>query len=322
MGIQQTQSSIRPLRHRLRRRREAMMLALLGTTCTLLPAALAHASGIPFATDRPQTWQFSSDFEGTYDSFGQNIEWNHDSRAFDSHGNQVAGPGTNTFVGLSTFIRYWKLPSLPHVGFNASITVPEIRTQGSHFSASGIGDPLIGGLVWYNPAPSTTLGFQVYGQVPIGQNSVSTNTWSLWPSVFYDDWYGHVNVDLLAGGILRGRTLRSGQDDLSPGDTFHLNLRVGYSISSPDNPFAIPFIGFDYQTSGGTFNRTVGAPVANSANHETTAGAGVLFQFKPNSLPFLHQKMYDQLSIQYQHSLSGRNTTITNGILVQAWHYW
>ena len=26
------------------------------------------------------------------------------------------------------------------------ITVPEIRTQGSHFSASGIGDPLIGGL--------------------------------------------------------------------------------------------------------------------------------------------------------------------------------
>jgi len=322
MGTQQTQSSIPPLRHRLRRRREAMMLALLGATCTLLPVGLAHASGIPFATDRPQTWQFSSDFEGTYDSFGQNIEWNHDNRTFDSHGSQTAGPGTNTFVGLSTFIHYWKLPSLPHVGFNASITVPEIRTQGSHFSASGIGDPLIGGLVWYNPAPATTLGFQAYAQVPIGQNSVSTNTWSFWPSVFYDDWYGHVNVDLLVGGILRGRTLRSGQDDLSPGNTFHLNLRAGYSISPPDNPFAIPFIAFDYQTSGGTFNQTARAAVGNSASRETTVGAGVLFQFKPNSLPFLHQKTYDQLSIQYQHSVSGRNTTLTNGILLQAWHYW
>jgi hypothetical protein len=40
---------------------------------------------------------------------------------------------TNTFAGLSTFIPGWKLPSLPHVGFNASITRPE----GSHFSASG-----------------------------------------------------------------------------------------------------------------------------------------------------------------------------------------
>jgi hypothetical protein len=322
MGIQQTRNSIRPLRHRLRRRREAMMLALLGTTCTLLPAALAHASGIPFATDRPQTWQFSSDFEGTYDSFGQNIEWNRDNRAFDSQGNQTAGPGTNTFVGLSTFIHYWRLPSLPHVGFNASITVPAIRTQGSQFSASGIGDPLIGGLVWYNPAPATTLGFQAYAQVPIGQNSVSTNTWSFWPSVFYDDWYGHVNVDLLVGGILRGRTLRSGHDDLSPGDTFHLNLRVGYSIAPRDNPFAIPFIGFDYQTSGGTFNQTLGIAAPNTSNRETTVGAGVLFQFKPNSLPFLHQKMYDQLSIQYQHSVSGRNTTLTNAILLQAWHYW
>jgi len=214
------------------------------------------------------------------------------------------------------------VPSLPHVGFNASITLLEIRTQGLQFSASGIGDPLVGGLVWYNPAPATTLGFQAYVQVPIGQNDVSTNTWSFWPSVFYDDWYGHVNVDLLLGGILRGRTLRSGHDDLSPGNTFHLNLRVGYSISPPDNPFAIPFVGLDYQTSGGTFNQTASMPLANSASRETTVGLGVLFQFKPNSLPFLHQKMYDQLSIQYQHSVSGRNTTLTNGILVQAWHYW
>jgi hypothetical protein len=304
------------------RRRESVMSALIGAACTMLPAVSAVASGIPFAIDRPQTWQFSSDFEEPYSSFGQNFEWNHDSRAFNSQGNQVAGPGTNTYVGLSTFIRYWKLHSLPHVGFNASITVPEVRIQGAQYSASGVGDPLVGGLVWYNPAPSTTLGFQTYVQVPIGQSSVSTNTWSVWPSVFYDDWYGHVNVDLLAGGILRGRRLQTGSNDLSPGNTFHTNLRVGYSISPPDNPFAIPFVSLDYQTSGGTFNQTAGVAVPNSANHELAVGGGVLFQFKPNSLPFVHQKMYDQLSIQYSHSVSGRNTTVTNGLYLQAWHYW
>jgi hypothetical protein len=43
---------------------------MLGAACSMTPPDEAHASGIPFATDRPQTWQFSSDFEGTYDSFG------------------------------------------------------------------------------------------------------------------------------------------------------------------------------------------------------------------------------------------------------------
>jgi hypothetical protein len=321
MKTKTQRTGVAPATGSLRRSRRVAG-AVVGAACTMLPILPATASVIPFATDRPQTWQFSSDFDEPYSSFGQNVQWNHDSRAFDANGNQVAGPGTNTFVGLSTFIHYWKLPSLPLVGFNASITLPEVRTEGSHFSASGIGDPLIGGLVWYNPAPATTVGFQTYVQVPIGQQSVSTDTWSVWPSVFYDDWFGHVNVDLLVGGILRGRTLRSGSDDLSNGDTFHLNLRVGYSISSPDNPFAIPFVSLDHQRSGGTFDRTTGLAIPNSASRETAVGAGVLFQFKPNSLPFVHQKMYDQLSIQYSHSVSGRNTTLTNGLYVQVWHYW
>jgi len=53
-----------------KRRRHACAIAMLGAACSMTPPDEAHASGIPFATDRPQTWQFSSDFEGTYDSFG------------------------------------------------------------------------------------------------------------------------------------------------------------------------------------------------------------------------------------------------------------
>jgi hypothetical protein len=111
MATQWTRSSMLALRHRLRRLRAAMMLAMLGVTCTVLPAGSAHASGLPFATGRPQTWQFSSDFEGTYDSLGQNLEWNHDSRAFDLHGNHQyhahqRTPGAGMALRVSTLVTY------------------------------------------------------------------------------------------------------------------------------------------------------------------------------------------------------------------------
>ena len=101
---------------------ERCTLALIGATCALLLDARRTLRAFRSRPTARRPGSSARDFEGTYDSFGQNLEWNHDNRAFDSHGNQVAGPGTNTFVGLSTFIHYWKLPSLPHVGFNASIT--------------------------------------------------------------------------------------------------------------------------------------------------------------------------------------------------------
>jgi len=63
---------------------------------------------------------------------------------------------TNTFAGLSTFIHYWKLPSLPHVGFNANITLPGVRPEGSHFSASGTRS-----LIYFSRATSSTSSRQV-----------------------------------------------------------------------------------------------------------------------------------------------------------------
>ncbi|GAB7541768.1 hypothetical protein [Cupriavidus sp. 8B] len=69
----------------------------------------AGAAGIPFATNRPQTWQFSSDFTEPYSSFGQNLQWNNDTRTWDSQGYRVASAGTDTFVGLSSLLRYRKI---------------------------------------------------------------------------------------------------------------------------------------------------------------------------------------------------------------------
>lgn len=296
----------------------ATAIAVLGCC-----AATVHASGIPFAGNRPESFEFSTDFKEPYDSFGQYLQWNRDDRRFDAAGNKRPGPGGDTVVGLSSRLHYFKIEALPSWGWVASITVPEVRAQGREFSASGIGDPLIGGLAFTNPAPGTTAGVQLYVQAPIGSSRVTTDTWSLWPSVFYNQWIGRLNVDLLAGGILRGTTRKSGVPDVDPGNTVHGNLRIGYSLSPKSELFAIPFLSLDYQRTSTASQRATASTVADSDSRETALGAGVLFQLKPGSTAIWRdQKTYDQLSLHYSKGVRGKNTTVTNGLFAQYWHYW
>lgn len=286
-------------------------------------ASTAHASGIPFAGNRPESFEFSTNFKEAYDSFGQYVQWNRDDRAFDAHGDKVAGSGGDTVVGLSSRLHYFKIAALPDWGWVASITVPEVRAQGKGFSASGIGDPLIGGLAFTNPVPGMTAGFQAYIQAPIGGERVTTDTWSFWPSVFYNQWIGRLNVDLLVGGILRDTTRKSGVADVDQGNTVHGNLRVGYSLSPTNALFAIPFLSVDYQRTTQAFVKDKGLPVAGSDSRETAVGLGVLFQLKPGSTSiWRNQKTYDQLSLHYAKGLRGKNTTVTDGLFAQYWHYW
>ncbi|PTU00420.1 transporter, partial [Pseudomonas sp. HMWF031] len=52
----------------------------------ILFPAMAQASGIPYASNRPQSFQFSSDFTEPYNSVGQEFEYNNDRKRFDDHG--------------------------------------------------------------------------------------------------------------------------------------------------------------------------------------------------------------------------------------------
>jgi hypothetical protein len=295
------------------------VLALAALLCASFDAT---AGGIPFAGNRPQSYQFSTNFRDPYDSFGQFIQANDDSRAFNDKGEKVDGSGGQTYVGLSSRLHYFKLDSLPDWGWVASVTVPEVRVQGKSRSASGLGDPLVGGLAWTNPTPTTTVGVQAYVQAPIGNSSVTTDTWSFWPSVFANAWLGRVNIDLLVGGILRGTTHKDGAADIERGDTGHANLRLGYSLSPPEDPFAIPYFAVDFQKTGKT-RGAGGADVAGSDSRETAVGLGVLFQLKPGAIHlWQNQKTYDQLSLHYSRGVSGKNTSLTNGLFAQYWHYW
>jgi hypothetical protein len=283
----------------------------------------AQASGIPYAGNRPESFEFSTDFKESYDSFGQFVQWNRDGRAFDAKGDKVAGPGGDTAVGLSSRLHYFKIAALPNWGWIASITVPEVRSQGRKFSASGIADPLVGGLAFTNPVPGMTAGFQAYVQVPIGAERVTTDTWSFWPSAFYNQWLGRVNVDAVVGGILRGTTHKTGVADVDQGNTVHGNLRIGYSLSPTNDPFAIPFVSVDYQRTTQAMTRDSGVALAGSDSRETAVGLGVLFQLKPGMTSiWSKQKTYDQLSLHYSRGVRGKNTTVTDGLFAQYWHYW
>jgi hypothetical protein len=281
-----------------------------------LSAAFASSAGageIPFAGNRPQSYQFYP--TPSYNTFGQFIQFYNDSTAFKPDGNTLDGAATHTFVGLSTILHREQSAGLNWIAF---ATIPEVNVQGRSFAFRGIGDPLAGGGLFINPTPSSTLGLLGLVQIPIGNSEVSYALWSFWPSVFGDAWFGPVNVDAQVGGILRTTTHRNGQADMDPGPTLHANLRVGYSLfalSWTDPWYPIPFAALDYQTTGTTSNHATGVDVANTDSNELALGGGMLFQLKL-------AKFYDQFEVHYSRGVSGKNTSVTNALLLQYWHYW
>ena len=280
----------------------------------------AAAQDIPFAGNRPQSFSFYDVKPGeSYDTVGQYAQFNSDGRAFDSSGKKVDGLGGHTFVGLTQPLHRGKTAS----GLNWFITgvLPEISVQQPGFALSGLGDPLVGGGMFLNPDAATNVGFLALVQVPVGTANISTHTWSLWPSVFYDSWFGKVNIDAHVGGIIRQTEYGNG-NNVNPGNTVHANLRGGYSLfdlSWKDAWYPIPYVALDYQKTGKTTGNSgadpLGTQVPGPDSSETALGVGILFQLK-------QKKFYDQFTVHYSRSVSGKNTTFTNGLFIQYFHYW
>jgi len=282
---------------------------VLGFALSIAYVSGAAASGIPFAGNRPEIFQFFP--TPSYNAFGQFVQYYNDNEAFDS----PTGPGTHTFVSLSTFLHREKMAG---INWFAIVTIPAVSVTGRSLSFSGIGDPLAGGGWFFNPTPDSHVGVLGLVQIPVGASQVSNFNWSFWPSVFADAWFGPFNVDAHVGGILRTTRHRSGDPDLDPGPTLHANLRLGYTVFElkwTDPVYPIPYAALDYQTTGTTKNSISGVEVANSDSNEVAVGGGILFQIK-------FSKFYDQFTAHYSRGVSGKNTSITNGILLQYWHYW
>lgn len=266
----------------------------------------ALASGIPSAIIGPHEYDLPLHFS-PINEFVEYGYWNNDNRSFSPSGSQIPGPGTNTYVGLSKFAHLFTVDSMPSLGWEVEVLVPEIRIEGSQFAASGLGDPVAGAVVWWKPTTTSTLGFDSFIQAPFGNSAVTSNYWANISSFIFDYNVNGFNLDGDAGLVWAGTRHQTGVPDIRPGNTVFTNLRIAYQVTSRIEPF----LAFDYQHTSAT-QGAAGQSVANSESQEFSAGLGVMWHIAANS----------SFTANYDRGLSGRNTIRTDAVYARYVYSW
>ena len=222
-----------------------------------------------------------------------------DDKAYDNNGDRVAGSGNTTTVGLSKYVRFWTSESIPNLGLAYEVIVPEIgvSSEANGGDVSGFGDPLTGFALWYKPTENSTLGFQSFLQIPVGDRDVSDTNWknlssALWDVRLTDKW-GWTGD---AGFVFQG----SKDDGTHPGTTFHTNERLGYRVSK----LLEPFVGVDYEYTKGT--TTV------NKSYILDLSLGVMFHTFDNQ----------SIAIRYAGSVEGQNRAVNNSLNLKYAYAW
>lgn len=267
----------------------------------------AAASGITFDVISPHEYGFPVNYE-SFNAFAQYGYYQHDSKSFDSNGKTVTGPGTDTAVGLSKYVRFFSIKSLPDVGFAYLVFLPEISVQAPGVSVNGLGDPLTGPAAWIKPTKNSTVGFQTYLQVPVGTKEVSDRTWANISTIFWDWQLGDFNVDGDFGAQFKSVRHTTGANDVDPGSTLFSNLRLAYRA----HKYFEPYFSVDYQTTGTSKDKVTGVNVPDSANNETAVGGGIMFHFSDTI----------NLSTRYTYGVDGKNTPVTNALNFKFTYIW
>lgn len=257
--------------------------------------APAYASDITFAVIGPHEYALPVNFK-PFNVFVQYGEFNSDGSMYDNSGNEVKGPGTHTWIGLSKYVHFWTFQSLPNVGFAYEVIEPEVRIEGNGISVSGLADPLTGPAVWIKPSPNSTLGFQSFLQIPVGNSEVTNDYWANYSSVFWDWQLGKFNFDGDLGGVFRSNQRKTGLPDRSMGTTVHMNARFAYQLT----PLLEPFAALDWMDKGA--DQIGGIDVPGSDVQETALGGGIMFHFAPKI----------SLTLRYSHGVEGKNTNVTD----------
>lgn len=276
-----------------------LRLALCSTVLALLAAASAPAQAqTTFDVIGPHEYELPVGFK-PFNVFVQYAFVQRNTETFDSQGDRVKGSGATTTVGLSKYVRFWTPESNPNIGLAYEVIVPEIgvRNRSTSTQVSGVGDPLTGFAVWYKPSATSTLGFQSFLQIPVGDNNVSDTNWKNLSSLLWDvrvtDSLGWT-AD--AGFVFQGTKV----DGTKPGTTFHSNHRLGYRA----NGLLEPFVALDYERAAKT--DTV------AASHALDAGAGLMFHTFDNQ----------SLTVRYSRSLNGENHSANSSLNLKYAYVW
>lgn len=242
-----------------------------------------------------------------FNVFVQYATFQDGRKAWDGSGDRrSAAAKTQTIVGLSKYVRFWSPESRPDIGLAYEVILPEIgiRNDATNSSNSGLGDPLTGPAIWYKPTPNSTLGFQTFFQIPVGNKDVGGgDVWKNLSSLFWDIQFERFSYTADAGFVFFGE---SNAADARPATLFHTNQRLGYKL----NDSIEPFIALDYERQGSWTNRATGVKVA--ASRETTAGIGVMFSYFGNQ----------SLTLRYSRGISGEDHGATDSFNLKYAYAW
>lgn len=282
------------------KRTAAAMAVVAGLGC----AASVHAQ-VTFDVIGPHEYELPVGFK-PFNVFVQYATFQDSNKLWNADGNRRSTPRTDVVVGLSKYVRFWSPESNPDIGIAYEIIVPEvnIRSSGNHTSAGGFGDPLTGPAIWYKPSANSTLGFQSFMQVPVGDSDVGGgDVWKNYSSLFWDVQMGKLTYTADAGFVFFGKSTAA---DATPGTIFHTNHRVGYAI----NDVVEPFIALDYETQSAWTNKVTS--VRNPRNDELTGGIGVMVKYYGNQ----------SITVRYSGGIDGKNRAATNSLNLKYAYAW
>lgn len=274
--------------------------------CALLATGLAPglaSAQVTFDVIGPHEYDLPVNYQ-PWNVFVQYVTVQDNDKAFDASGDRMSlRPESRSIVGLSKWVHFFTVDSLPDVGMGFEVIQPEVNVRvdatdvsGSRTS-SGFGDTLLGYAIWYKPAEGATLGLQTFIQMPIGSNDVSDTNWKNLTSVL---WYVPFGGGFGWTGDL-GVVFQSPRDDgVHPGTTVHTNNRFGYKATD----LLEPFVAIDYEHTGKGSLRGGGD---TPSSHVLDVGAGVMFNLYKNQ----------SLALRYSHSIDGESRGSTNSVNIK-----
>ncbi len=260
----------------------------------------AMASDIGLAVIGPHEYALPVNYE-SFNVFVQYAFWNDNSKG----SGIVDDSDSDTFVGMSKYVRFFTLDALPNIGLAYEVIQPEVYVEFDDDSVTGLGDTITGPAAWFKPSENSTIGIQSFLQVPIGDDELSNHAWRNLTSVFWDWQLGKVNIDGNAG-LIASSDFKNDGVKKEIGTIYHANLRLGYRLTTMFEPF----FAWDYNTADSGKNKTTGETIASF--DEMAVGAGLMIHFSPNI----------SMTTRYTHAVDARNVTKTDGVYFKFAYVW
>lgn len=269
----------------------------------------AYASDITFAVIGPHEYDLPVDFEKPFNVFVQYGDGNAAGSYYNGQGARCPGMGSHTWAGMSKYVHFWSMKSIPHVGFAYEVIQTESYRLADGTNFGGLGPVISGPAVWFKPNAHSTFGIQTFMETPSATRAVlNPQYWSNLSSFMFDYEWKHFSFDGDLGAVVGSTLHQKGQHSYHPGTAFHSNLRFSWKASRALEPF----FALDWQNVAGLYDNTMAHYVANTSSREVALGVGVMWNITPTL----------NITTRYSHSVEGRNVPESNAYYFKLVYLW